>query len=154
MKIEYEYRFGLPRNIVWRYLKDENVLGNSLLGCKSFVESSTGVYQAELDINIGPIQDSFTLEIRREQEKPPLFYQLHVKGNGNLGEIDAKADLFIKEFQESAILISRIDTQVTGALALAGQRVLDAAAKKGLEACFQKMEMEIKRDLYKLKRGG
>ncbi|MBT2728341.1 hypothetical protein J7E63_15520 [Bacillus sp. ISL-75] len=38
MKLEYEYTFGLPRNIVWKYIKDEKVLQSSLPGCKSFSE--------------------------------------------------------------------------------------------------------------------
>jgi hypothetical protein len=154
LKIEYDYCFGLPRKIVWKYIKDEKVLGNSLPGCKSFVESSGGVYHAELEINIGPIQDLFTLEIRLDEEKPSSFYRLHVKGKGNLGEIVGKADLFIKENRGTANLTCKAEAQVTGAMALVGQSVLDTGANKGLESFFQKVEKEIKRSLYKMKRGG
>lgn len=153
MKIEYDYTFGLPRNIVWKYIKDEKVLRNSLPGCKSFVESSSGVYQAEVEINLGPIQDLFILEVRLDEEKPPSFYRMNVKGRGNLGEIVGNADLFIKEeFQGTAKLTFRAEGAVTGALALAGQRVLEGGANKSLENFFQKVEKEIKRSFYYLKR--
>ncbi|MFL6560386.1 MAG: CoxG family protein, partial [Bacillus sp. (in: firmicutes)] len=80
MKLEYEYTFGLPRNIVWKYIKDETVLRNALPGCKSFSEISKGVYRAALEINMGPIQDHFTLEIRLDEKKSSSLIQLQVKG--------------------------------------------------------------------------
>lgn len=153
LKIECEYTFGLPRGIVWRDLKDENILRNSLPGCKSFVEKSNGSYQAELEISIGPIEDFFIFEIRREKEKSPAFYHLNVTGKGNLGEIDTTADILLEESQGATLLTFLADAQVTGALSLAGERILAAGAKKSLESFFQKMEKEIKRRLYQLKRG-
>lgn len=152
MKIEYEYTFGLPRNIVWKYIKDEKVLRNSIPGCKSFIETSKGVYQAELEIKMGPIQDLFILEIRLEEKKSASLYRLHVKGTGNIGEIAGKADLYIKDFEGTANLHCKAEAQVTGAIALAGQRFLDSGANKNMETFFQKVEKEIKRTLYYLKR--
>lgn len=152
LKIEYDYTFGLPRNIVWKYIKDEKVLKNSIPGCKSFIESSRGVYQAELEINMGPIQDLFTLEIRLEENKSASLYRLHVKGTGNIVEIVGRADLFIKDGQGTAKLNCKADAQVTGALALAGQRFLESGANKSMETFFQKVEKEMKRTIYYLKR--
>ncbi len=73
MKIEYEYTFGLPRGIVWKMIKDTSILKNSIPGCKSFVESKNGLYQAEIDINFGPIKDVFILDVWLVQEKSQRF---------------------------------------------------------------------------------
>ncbi|ETI70467.1 CoxG family protein [Neobacillus vireti] len=153
MKIEYGCTLGLPRGIVWRDLKDGNILRNSLPGCKSFVEQANGIYQAELEINIGPIDDVFIFEIWREKEKSPSYYRLLVKGKGNLGEIDTTVDILMEESQGATKLTFCADAQVTGVLSLAGERILAAGAKKSLESFFQKMEKEMKRRLYQLKRG-
>ncbi|MFF2448019.1 CoxG family protein [Neobacillus sp. NPDC058068] len=153
MKIEYGYTFGLPKGIVWRELKDENILRNSLPGCKSFIEKAKGFYQAELEINIGPIEDVFIFEIWRNIEKSPSYYRLIVKGKGNLGEIDTTIDILMEESQGTTKLTFSADAQVMGALSLAGERILAAGAKKSLESFFLKMEKEIKRRLYQLKRG-
>jgi uncharacterized protein len=75
-----------------------------------------------------------------------------VKGTGNIGEIVGKADLFIKEVQGSANLHCKAEAQVTGALALAGQRFLESGANKSMETFFQKVEKEMKRTIYHLKR--
>ncbi|MFL6516579.1 MAG: CoxG family protein, partial [Bacillus sp. (in: firmicutes)] len=149
---EYDYSFGLPRNVVWKYIKDETVLRNSIPGCKSFRETSKGVYQAELEINMGPIQDLFALEIRLHENKSSSLIQLQVKGTGNLGEITGKSDLYFRDLDGTTSLHCIAEAQVTGALALAGQRVLEGGANKGLESFFQKLEKEIKRHLYYLKR--
>ncbi|OLS40408.1 SRPBCC domain-containing protein [Bacillus sp. MRMR6] len=154
MKIKYEYTFGLPRRIVWKFIKDQNVLRNSISGCKSFVESSSGVYKAEVEISMGPIKDHFIIDICRQKELAPSFYRLHVKGKGNLGEIEAYADLNFYEAQGGTKLSIVADAEVTGALSVAAKRMLDGGANKGLERFFQKLEREIKVTLYKLKREG
>lgn len=154
MRIEYEYTFGLPKSIVWKYLKDEKVLRNSLPGCQSFLEVSRGVYRAELKINMGPIQDLFALEIRLHEKKSSSLIQLQVKGTGKMGDVAGNADLYLKDQQASTPLKCIVDAQVTGALALAGQRLLEDGANKGLETFFQKVEKDIKRQLYYLKRKG
>jgi uncharacterized protein len=154
LKTQYEYTFGLPRRVVWKFIKDPKVLGNSITGCKSFVETSSGVYQGEFDINIGPIKDSFLLEIRKKQEKSPSFYRLSVKGKGNLGQIDAQADFNFYEVEGDTRLSIVADAEVTGALSVAGKRMLEGGSNKGLEKFFHKLEREIKVALYKLKREG
>ncbi|WP_180960162.1 SRPBCC domain-containing protein [Neobacillus cucumis] len=84
MEIEYQYHFGLPRTVVWKYIKNDKVLRNALPGCKSFAQISTGVYLAEIQMNMGPIQDLFKLEIQLDGEKEPSSFRLKMKGNGNL----------------------------------------------------------------------
>ncbi|WP_342431624.1 SRPBCC domain-containing protein [Neobacillus sp. FSL H8-0543] len=153
MKIDYEYTFGLPIGIVWKMIKDTSILRNSIPGCKSFVENKNGEYLAVIDINFGPIKDVFTLEIWRVQEKSPAFYRLHFKGKGNLGEIEGIGDLSFKEVQGSTRLTITADAKVAGALAVTAQKKLDGGSTKGLENFLQKIEREIKRSLYRTRRG-
>jgi uncharacterized protein len=152
LKFEYTYPFRLPSKIVWKYIKDENILKNSIPGCKSFVENSGGIYHAEVEFKLGPIKDVFTLEVRRVQEKSPSFYRLKIKGKGNLGEFDAQAEVLLKDLQGGSKLLISADAQLTGALAVAAQRVLDSGANEGLENFFQRIEKEIKRSLYKMRK--
>jgi uncharacterized protein len=143
----------LPRKIVWKYLKDKKVLRDSIPGCRDFSESSRGFYNAEIEINFGPLKDVFILEIRVVDEKPLSFYQLLVKGKGNLGEINGKAELYLNESQGSTKLTIKADAEVTGALSGAAQRVLNGGSNKGIENFLQRLEKEIKRSLYLIRRG-
>lgn len=148
VKIEYHYHFDLPRNIMWKWLKDENVLRNSITGCKLFEEKSNGVYRGEIDLEFGNIKDVFILEIRRLQEKTPSYYQLLIIGKGKLGEIQGKVDLFLDETQGTTKLSINADVQVSGALAIASDRVINGEANGAIEKFLQRLEKEIKKGIY------
>ncbi|WML39470.1 carbon monoxide dehydrogenase subunit G [Neobacillus sp. OS1-2] len=154
MKIEYQYTFGLPRNIVWKYLMDKDILRKAIPGCKTFIERSKGVYDAEVEITIGPLQDVFTLEIRIDDLKPPTSYRMYMKGKGNVGEINGTADMLLQELGSSTIVNCLAEAQVTGGMALIGQRIMESGAKKLLDSFFQTVEKEIKGTLYQMRKSG
>lgn len=149
MKIEVNHTFGLPRNIVWKYLRDEVVLKNSIPNCRSLREISKGIYQAEIDIQLGPIKDIFKLEVRVVKEKQPSFYQLQVKGSSKIGEIKGTA---ILQINEDSKLTGKADADISGTLAAASDLVLNRK-NKGIERFFQTVEKEIKKKLYLQRRG-
>lgn len=148
LKIEYNHEFGLPRNLVWKWLKDATVLKNSIPNCKSFVETTSGVYRGEIDIRIGPINDVFTLDIRRVEEKSPSFYRLKIIGTSNLGKIQAQSDLFLRDWQGACKLTIKADVEITGTMEVTPDRLLNGAANKVIENVFQNMEKEIKKGIY------
>jgi uncharacterized protein len=149
LKFEVNHTFGLPRNIVWKYMKDEVVLKNSIPNCRAFREVSKGYYQAEIYIQLGPIKDIFHLEVRIEKEKQPSFYQLLVKGKGKVGEI--KGTVLI-QINEASKLTGEADAEMAGALAAASDLVLNKR-NKGIVNFFQTVEREIKKKIYQQRRG-
>ncbi|MDQ1003082.1 carbon monoxide dehydrogenase subunit G [Neobacillus niacini] len=153
MKIEYQHTFGLPRKVVWKYIKDEKVLGSAIPSCRTFVQSSKGFYQAEIDVNIGPLKDVFTLEVSLEKEQVPSYFQLLLKGRGNLGEISGNGEIFFNDQQGSTQLNIRAEVKVSGTLSGAAERVISGGANKGIEKFFLSVEKEIKKNLYLLRKG-
>lgn len=153
MKIEYQHTFGLPRKIVWKYIKDENVLANSIPSCRSFAQSSTGLYQAEIDINVGPLKDVITLEVKLDKEQAASYYHLLLKGKGNLGEISGNAYLFFNDQQGSTQLTIQAEAKVTGTFSGVAERALNGGANKGIEKFFLSLEKEMKKNLYLLRKG-
>lgn len=152
MKIQYEYTFGLPRKIVWKYLKHADILKHCLPGCKEFRETAPASYKGAIDINLGPIHDQFILHVERLKEKAPSYYQLGIRIKGKLGDVDAKSQLFLQEVQGAARLQMETDGEVTGSIAIVGDWILENGAKKSLDKFFQGLEKEIKRDIYKKRR--
>jgi uncharacterized protein len=153
LKIEYQHTFGLPKKVVWKYIKDEKVLANAIPNCRTFVQSTTGIYQAEIDINIGPLKDTFTLDVKLEKEKAPFYYHLRLKGKGKLGEVSGKAILVLNDKQGSTQLDIQAEVNVTGTLSGAAERVISGGANKGIEKFFLSVEKEIKKNLYLLRKG-
>ncbi len=153
MKIKYHHAFDLPKTIVWKYIKDADVLRKAFQGCKRFEEPSEGIYQAEIAVNWGPIKDVFILDIRTIEEQDPSTYRLLMKGKGNLGEIHGKGMIVMKGSQGTSKLSFLAEGEATEALGFAVQRFLNAGAEKMLGSFFGKIEKEIKHKLYQLKRG-
>ncbi|MEH7177624.1 CoxG family protein [Neobacillus vireti] len=153
MKIEYQHIFGLPRKIVWKYIKDEKVLRNTIPNCKSLVQVANGFYQAQVDIQLGPLKDVFELEVKVEKEKSPAFCHVFLKGKGNLGEFTGKADVILNDHQGGTKVNIHSDVEITGALAGAAQRVLNGGANKGVEKFLYSLEKEIKKNLYLIRKG-
>ena len=150
MKIEYTYTFDLPRDVVWRYIQDQQVLRSALPGCRSFEESENGVYLAEMGLNVGPIKGLFTTEVQQTNQIPPSSYRLIVKGKGKPGEIDATADMFIKDVKNVSQVTCVADVEVTGVLASVGQRVMGGVAKIILGQFFKAAEKEMKKEIKRV----
>ena len=153
MKIEYQHVFGLPRKIVWKYIKDEKVLGNAIPNCKSLIQSSKGLFEAQIDVQWGPIKDVFALEVTVEKEKVPSFYQVLLKGKGNLGEFNGRAEIFLNDHQGGTKVQIIADADVTGALTGAAKVLVNGGANKGIEKFLLNLELEIKRNLYLIRKG-
>jgi uncharacterized protein len=148
LKIEYQHTFGLPRKIVWKYIKDEKVLGIAIPNCRTFLQTTTGLYHSEIDMNIGPLKDVFTLEVRIEKEQASSYYHLLLQGKGNLGEVSGNVHLFFNEHQGSTQLTIQAEVKVTGTLSGIAERAINGGANKGIERFFLSLEKEIKKNLY------
>ncbi|WP_066383997.1 CoxG family protein [Neobacillus mesonae] len=150
MKIEHKYSFKLPREVVWKYIQDSQVLRSALPGCQSFEERSDGVYLAEMGLNVGPIKGLFTTEVKQTNQIPPSSYRLIVRGKGKPGDVDATADMFIKEAGDGAQVTCVADVQVTGVLASVGQRVMGGVAKIILSQFFKAAEKEMIKEMNRV----
>jgi carbon monoxide dehydrogenase subunit G len=152
MQLKYNHTFGLPRNIVWKYLKDAAILKSVIPNCKEFAETSEGTYKGKIDVHVGPLKDVLDLEVRRLKEISPSYYRLGVKVKGNLGTINGMVEIFLKDLHSSTELSLSAEATGTGAIGLAGEKTLENSAKKNMEKIFQGIEKEIKLTLYNRKR--
>lgn len=151
MKIDYTYSFDLPRDIVWKYIQDKEVLRHSLPGCKTFEEKDDGIYYSEMGLSVGPVKGLFTSEVKQVNQEPPSFYRLLVKGKGKPGEIDAIANMQLdEETAETTKVTCSAEVQVTGILASVGQRVMGGVAKVILGQFFKSAQAEMKKQLSAL----
>lgn len=145
MKVEYTYMFDLPRDLVWKYIQDEQVLRNSLPGCKTFKEREDGVYHAEMGLAVGPVKGLFVSEVQQVNQQPPSSYRLLIKSKGTPGEIDAVADMVIEEVEAASKLTCKAEVHGTGVIASIGQRVMGGVAKVILGQFFKAAEKEMKK---------
>lgn len=152
MRFQFTHYIGLPRKVVWKWIKSDKVMRNSITGCRSFYEKASGVYHGEIEVKFGPFSDVFTLKIRRVQEKMPSFLLLEVKGRGKLGEVEGKAEVLLNDVEGSTKLTVNADVGLTGTLALAADRVVNGEANKVIENFLNRLEREIKKGIYQARK--
>jgi uncharacterized protein len=152
LKVEYHYSFNLPRKLVWKWIKDVKVIRNSIASCKSFDETEKGIFQGLFDIQFGLIQDVFSLEIRRIQEKKPSFYHFHYKGKSKLGEIQGEINLFLVEKERACDVNLKATAQLTSSLPIAEQYMTDGALNPYIEKFFKRLDKEMRKAILDSRR--
>jgi uncharacterized protein len=152
LKVEYHYSFNLPRKLVWKWIKDVKVIRNSITGCKSFDETEKGIYQGLFDIQFSLIQDVFSLEISRIQEKKPSFYHFRFKGKSKIGEIEGEMNLFLVDKERACDLNLKATAQLTSSLPIAEQYMADGALTPYIEKFFKRLDKEIKKAILESRR--
>lgn len=144
LKMEFRYSFQQPRNKVWDYLQNEDVLRRTLPGCKRLQAREDGAFDAELGLDVGPIKGLFTGEVRLLEQVEPSFYRLLLNGNGKPGELHADSPVSLIETDTGTDIVCLADIQVTGLLASVGQRVMGSVARLLLGRFFKNVDDDMK----------
>src|SRR5512136_2611719 len=85
MKIEGQYTFDGPREILWQLVRDPNVLATCMPGSPSVRQVGEHEYEGELGIRVGPISGAFAGLLSVTNEVPPASCTLTVEGKGKVG---------------------------------------------------------------------
>jgi carbon monoxide dehydrogenase subunit G len=137
MKIDGDYAFKLPIQVVWDGIFDPEILAASLPGCES-LEREGDVMRGELVIKIGPVKGKFKGTVELSDLDEPNGCKLSIDGRGAQGFVKATADIALAESDGQTVLTYSSDSKVGGKLASVGQRLIGASAraiaKQSLEA--------------------
>src|SRR5699024_5125169 len=143
MEMKHTYTFkGMPKNVLRDTIQDQDVLKKVLPGCDVFKEVEENVYEASLNINMGPVKGKFSSDVKQVDMEEPDFYRLLVKASGKPGEIDADAAMSFEETDEGTVLTCNATVNVTGLLASVGQRIMGGVAKVVIGQFFKDIEKE------------
>lgn len=146
MSYTYSTTIHLPRELVWKYIRDEDILRKTLPGCKSFNKVGEELYHAELGLSVGPVKGLFTSEVKQVNQQPPASYRLIIDGKGKPGEIHAVADMVLEELSPNSTKLTCIaEVQVTSVLASLGKKVMGGVAKVILGQFFKNAEKEMRK---------
>ncbi len=129
MKIDGEYTFDAPRDMVWEALQDPVVLASVMPGCEKLDLVGDNSYEGALNIKVGPVQGKFQGKVRLEDIEKPEGYTMQVDGRGAPGFVKATAKIRLEEEEDRTCLVYDSDSQVGGRIASVGQRLLDSSAK-------------------------
>lgn len=146
MELVGEHIFDAPRERVWAFLLDPNVLRQCLPGCEALEQTGEGEYAATMKIGIAMIRGTFKGRVKISDEVEPESYTMEVEGSGPQGQVSGVGRLFLTEQDGKTTVRYEGDATVRGTMARVGARMVQPAARTIVGQFFSCLESKAVAD--------
>ena len=137
MQLTGEYRFPKPPQDVWDALMNPDVLAGCIPGCRSIEADGPDRYRATATVRVGPVSGNYTATVALLDLDPPNSYTMTIEGSDNLGFANGTSSVALTPTSDGGTLVRvDADSQVGGAVARVGQRMMGSVAKGMLDRFF------------------
>ena len=143
MQLSGAYTFNAPVAKVWTALTDPKALSNCIPGCQSMDSTGDNQYKAIVTFSLGPISGRYDATITMSEMSPPKSFRLSVQAKGLMGFADGHADITLEETGGETRVTVDADSQVGGAAARVGQRLMGSVAKTTMDGFFSCLQEQV-----------
>ena len=149
MELSADYRFDKPPAVVWDALMDPEALAGCIPGCRSIEPDGPNRYRAAVSVRVGPVSGQYTATVALSELNPPHSYTMAIEGSGNLGFASGVARITLTPSSDGGavdggtIVQVDVDSQVGGAVARVGQRMMGSVAKGMLDRFFNCLAQSV-----------
>jgi carbon monoxide dehydrogenase subunit G len=144
MKIEGQYKFDGPRELLWELVRDPDVLASCLPGTQSLRQVGEHEYEGEIGVRVGPITGTFEGRLSVTNEVPPASCTLTVEGKGKVGFLKGVGNIDMTEEGEGKTLMKYTgEVQIGGKVAGVGQRMVDSVSRGMIEQALGKLNATL-----------
>ena len=144
MELSADYRFDQPPAVVWDALMDPAVLAGCIPGCRSIAPDGPDRYRAAVSVRVGPISGQYTATVALSALNPPHSYTMAIEGSGNLGFANGVSHITLTPAPDGGTIVHvDADSQVGGAVARVGQRMMGSVAKGMLDRFFNCLAQSV-----------
>ena len=140
MKIEGQYTFDGPREVLWELVRDPKVLAACLPGTQSLRQVGEHEYEGEIGVRVGPISGAFAGQLSVTNEVPPASCTLTVEGKGKVGFLKGVGNIDMTDQGQGKTLMKYTgDVQIGGKVASVGQRLFDSVSRGMIDQALGKL---------------
>lgn len=144
MKIQGDYVFNGPRDVVWGVIRDVNILVTAIPGETTVAPISDHEYDGTIKLKIGPVNGQFSGRFSYTDEKPPETCKLVVEGKGAAGFAKGFGVINLTEQPDNKTLFAYTgELNIGGKLASIGQRMIDSVSKSMIKGGLEKLDKEV-----------
>ena len=138
MDLSGEYSIPAPKEKVWEYLNDPEVLKKSIKGCQTLEKVSDNEFTAQVKAKIGPVSASFSGSVNLKDLNPPNSYTIEGQGKGGAaGFAKGSVKIYLSENSDKTTTLTYSgSSQVGGKLAQLGSRLIGGAVKNTADDFF------------------
>jgi hypothetical protein len=145
MRIEGQYTFDGPRDLLWELVRDPEVLATCLPGTQGLRQVGEHEYEGEIGIHVGPISGAFAGQLSVTNEVPPASCTLTVEGKGKVGFLKGVGNIdMTDEGPEETLMKYTGEVQIGGKVASVGQRLFDSVSRSMIEQALGKLNETLK----------
>lgn len=130
MELVGEHTFNAPRQQVWDFLLDPDVLYQCLPGCEKLERVGEDEYAATMKIGIAMIKGTFGGKVKITDKVEPESYTMAVEGSGPQGQVSGVGKLTLVEADGKTTVQYSGDANVRGTIARVGARMVQPAARQ------------------------
>lgn len=144
MILEGKFTLKAPIHMLWDTLMDPETLRSCIPGAEKIERLDEKTYDCVVKQKVGPISVRFKFKNILTELNPPNHVEMEGEGEdiGKAGRFTQKTNIELKENEGGEVEISyRCNANIVGKLAMFGDRILKAKAKK-LEAEFTRALIE------------
>ena len=141
MKVQGEHLFKGTAKQVWDLFRDTEVMAAALPGTKNMELVGENLYEAVMNVRVGPVAGEFAGQLEISNEDFPRSYRMTVDGRGKPGFLKGVGDVILEEMDSDQTLMKyEGEVQIGGRLAAVGQRLIDTVAKSIISAAFETLD--------------
>ncbi|MDX2007912.1 MAG: carbon monoxide dehydrogenase subunit G [Meiothermus sp.] len=146
MKLEYngQEKVQATAETVWGFIQDPKKVASCLPDLKSVEIKDDRNMVATVGVAVGPVRGSFKFNIELDPRPADNQVQVKIRGGGLGSAVDLTASADIQgQADQTTLLDWKGEAKVSGPAATVGGRVLDAQAKRLIEAVFANMSKKM-----------
>jgi carbon monoxide dehydrogenase subunit G len=141
MKVEGEHIFKGTQKQVWDLFRDTEVIAAAIPGTKKMEAVGDNVYEAIMNVRVGPVVGEFSGNLVISNENFPETYTMTVDGRGKPGFLKGAGDIILSDQGDGSTLMKYTgDVQIGGKLAGVGQRLIDTVSKSIINQAFDTLD--------------
>jgi carbon monoxide dehydrogenase subunit G len=144
MRVEGEHIFKGTQQQVWELFRDTEVMAAALPGTKKMELVGENLYEAVMNVRVGPVAGEFSGQLEISNEDFPRSYTMTVEGRGKPGFMKGTGDvILIEEGSDQTLMKYEGEVQIGGRLAAVGQRLIDTVAKSIISQAFETLDQSL-----------
>jgi carbon monoxide dehydrogenase subunit G len=145
VKMQGQHTLDAPRETVWNFLMDPQMVAKVMPGCERLEEVSPDTYEATLKLGIAAVKGTYKGSVQLLDKSPPSQYRMLIDGSGTPGFVKGEATIDLQEEDGKTVMSYDADTQVGGLIANVGQRMIGGVAKMLINQSLKKLTEELAR---------
>ena len=144
MQFSGTVQIAAPRDRVWAFLMDPNLVGSCGPGVESIEVIDADHFKAKAKVGIGFIAARFSVDMTIAQRTEPDHAQIRAHGQAPGSAVDATADMTLDGPAEGPTTMTwSADVSIAGTLASVGARMIEGTANKMIGQTFDCIRVKL-----------